>query len=102
ATDVWEVEEGYVIPKDRYYLPEIDFTPEEVSALFVAALAPGEEDAAGTAVRKLIAGVDASALGALSARPVALGPARRGERSGAIGRPDDGDEEVGCRTRGPG
>jgi proteasome accessory factor B len=99
ATDVWEVEEGYVIPKDRYYLPEIDFTPEEVSALFVAALAPGEEDAAGTAVRKLIAGVDASALGALSARPVALGPDRGGERIGAIARAIQDERAVEFRYR---
>lgn len=37
ATDAWEVEHGYAILKDRYYLPEIDFTPEEISAMFVAA-----------------------------------------------------------------
>src|SRR5881397_2403145 len=35
ATDVWDVEQGYVIAKDRYYLPEIDFAPEEISALLV-------------------------------------------------------------------
>ncbi|MDP9243342.1 MAG: WYL domain-containing protein [Actinomycetota bacterium] len=84
ATDVWEVDEGYFIDKDRYYLPEIDFTPEEVSALFVAALAPGEQDAAEEGVRKLVVGVDASALGELSSRPVALGPGGGGARLGAI------------------
>ncbi|MDP9296267.1 MAG: WYL domain-containing protein [Actinomycetota bacterium] len=83
-TDVWEVDEGYFIDKDRYYLPEIDFTPEEVSALFVAALAPGEEDAAEEGVRKLVVGVDASALGELSSRPVALGPGGGGARLGAV------------------
>ena len=36
ATDAWDVEQGYRIAKDRYYLPEIAFTPEEISALFVA------------------------------------------------------------------
>ena len=36
-TDVWGAEQGYVIPKDAYYLPEIAFTPEELAALFVAA-----------------------------------------------------------------
>src|SRR5438093_10170626 len=36
-TDPFEVEEGYTIHKEQYYLPDIDFTPEELSALFVAA-----------------------------------------------------------------
>lgn len=35
-TDVWEVEEGYLISKDRYYLPELDLTPDEVAALWIA------------------------------------------------------------------
>ena len=26
-TDVWEIEEGYLISKDRYYLPELDLDP---------------------------------------------------------------------------
>jgi proteasome accessory factor B len=86
ATDPWEVEEGYFIDADRYYLPEIDFTAEEISALFVAALAPGEEDGAGEGVRKLVVGVDASALGEISARPVALGPEAGGNRVGAVAR----------------
>ena len=34
-TDVWEVEEGYLISKDRYYLPELDLTPEEIAALWI-------------------------------------------------------------------
>src|ERR1051325_10387213 len=42
ATDSWEVEQGYRIRKDHYYLPQVSFTPEEVWALFVAAHAPGE------------------------------------------------------------
>ena len=42
ATDVWEVEQGYRIRKDQYYLPEVAFTPDEVWALFVAAHTPGE------------------------------------------------------------
>ncbi|HEX7464647.1 MAG TPA: WYL domain-containing protein, partial [Actinomycetota bacterium] len=43
ATDVWEVEHGYVIPKEKYYLPEVNFTPEEISALFVAARSGAED-----------------------------------------------------------
>ena len=31
ATDVWDVEQGYTIPKDRYYVPEIAFTPSTCS-----------------------------------------------------------------------
>jgi proteasome accessory factor B len=30
-------EEGYRIPKDRYYLPELDLAPEELAALWLAA-----------------------------------------------------------------
>lgn len=56
ATDAWETDEGYVIDADRYYLPRIDFTEEELSALFVAAAAPGEDDEASQALRKLASG----------------------------------------------
>ncbi len=35
-TDVWEVEEGYLISKDRYYLPELDLSPDEMAALWIA------------------------------------------------------------------
>jgi proteasome accessory factor B len=56
ATDAWEVEEGYHIPKDRYELPDISFTPDEVAALFVAAHAPGEDGQAALAFRKLAPG----------------------------------------------
>src|SRR5207244_6699477 len=41
------------IPKDRYYLPAIAFTPEELSALYVAAQAVGSDDEAEQAVLKL-------------------------------------------------
>ena len=37
TTDVLGGEIGYVISRDAYYLPEIDFTPAEITALFVAA-----------------------------------------------------------------
>ncbi|MGH2768573.1 MAG: helix-turn-helix transcriptional regulator [Actinomycetota bacterium] len=36
-TDAWEVEEGYLIPKERYYLPELTLSPDEAAALWVAA-----------------------------------------------------------------
>ncbi|MFB3739000.1 MAG: helix-turn-helix transcriptional regulator [Candidatus Velamenicoccus archaeovorus] len=70
-TDAWEVEQGYVIPKDRYYLPEIDFTPEEISALFVAARTGGEDASAEHAVRKLLYGAEGGLLAGVSPAPLA-------------------------------
>ncbi len=61
-TDAWGVELGYLIPKERYYLPEIAFTPEEISALFVAAQNGGEETAAEQGIRKLLYGADGGLL----------------------------------------
>ncbi len=46
-TDVWEVEEGYLISKDRYYLPELDLDPDEMAALWIASrivVEPGGKD----------------------------------------------------------
>src|SRR5207247_5385048 len=71
ATDAWEVEQGYAILKDRYYLPEIDFTPEEISALFVAAHAGGPDDAAEQAVRKLLYGTDGGLVAGAASAPLA-------------------------------
>jgi proteasome accessory factor B len=65
-TDAFEVEEGYVIPKDRYELPDVSFTPEEAAALFVAATAPGGDPQAAQAVRKLATGVGGGLSAALS------------------------------------
>ena len=61
-TDAWDVEQGYRIRKDRYYLPEIAFTPEEMTALFVAAQSTSEETAATQGVRKLLYGADGGLL----------------------------------------
>jgi proteasome accessory factor B len=74
-TDVWEVEDGYLIPKDRYYLPEIEFTPEELSALYVAAHTLGDGDEAEQAVRKLQAATGEGILAGVSDRPIAAGRA---------------------------
>lgn len=61
-TDVWEVEEGYLISKDRYYLPELDLTPDEMAALWIASSVVadpgGKED---QALVKLSLGADGSA-----------------------------------------
>lgn len=62
ATDVWESEQGYAIAKDEYYLPEIAFTPQEISALFVAAHAGREGSSAEEAVRKLLYGAEGGIL----------------------------------------
>jgi len=70
-TDVWEVEEGYTIPKDRYYLPAIVFTPEELSALYVAAQAVGSDDEAEQAVLKLRVGAGEGVVPAAPAHPLA-------------------------------
>jgi proteasome accessory factor B len=69
ATDAWDAEQGYTIPKDRYYLPRIDLTPEEISALFVAARAGGEDATAEQGVRKLLYGSDGGFLTGSSAAP---------------------------------
>src|SRR4051812_46199334 len=73
--DAFDVEEGYVIPKDRYYLPEIEFTPQEISALFIAARSGGADDApAEWAVRKLLYGVGGGVLAGAAMGSSAAGP----------------------------
>jgi proteasome accessory factor B len=80
ATDVWDVEQGYTIPKERYYLPEIAFTPEEVTALFVAAQSASEETAAAHGVRKLLYGADGGILAGAGTGPLVAGSDTRGAR----------------------
>jgi proteasome accessory factor B len=65
-TDAFEVEEGYRIPRDRYELPDISFTPEEAAALFVAATSPGGDPNAAQAVRKLATGAGGGLAAALA------------------------------------
>jgi len=84
STDAWEVEQGYRIPKERYYLPDIEFTEEEIAALFVAAQTPGTEEDAGQAVRKLQSGVEPSVLALMTGGPVAAGPDAPGTRLRAV------------------
>jgi proteasome accessory factor B len=73
ATDAWEVEQGYSIDKGRYYLPEIAFTPEEVSALFVAVRSAGDVSAE-DAVRKLLSGAEDGILAGFGGFGLAGGP----------------------------
>jgi proteasome accessory factor B len=45
-----EVGDAYIIPKDKYYLPDLDFEPDEIAALGLAAqavLGAGDQAAAG-------------------------------------------------------
>jgi proteasome accessory factor B len=67
ATDVWESDQGYAIPKDAYYLPAIAFTPGEISALFVAVHSGREASSAEEAVRKLLSGSEGGILAGVSA-----------------------------------
>src|SRR3990172_5213050 len=78
STDPWEVESGYIIPKDRYYVPEIAFTGEELSALFVAALSPRAGTPAEQGVRKLLYGAEGGRLVGRSIAPVAAPDAAGG------------------------
>ena len=76
--DAWGGEQGYIIPKDRYYLPEIEFTPEELGALMVAAQSGGEDRSAEQGVRKLLYGADGGVLAGLAGGPLASGSDARG------------------------
>jgi proteasome accessory factor B len=71
--DVWGTEQGYVIPKEKYYLPEIEFEPGELVALLVAAQSGGQDEAAESGARKLLYGVDGGVLAGLGGGPLASG-----------------------------
>lgn len=83
-TDAWEVEQGYRIPKDQYYLPEVSFSPDEVWALFVAAHAPGESGEAELAFQKLSTGAESNVLTAMAERTAAPGVDPSGPHLGAV------------------
>jgi proteasome accessory factor B len=84
STDAWEVEHGYRIPKDQYYLPEVSFTGDEVWALFVAAHAPGESGDAELAFQKLSTGTETNVLTAMAERTAAPGADPSGPHLGAV------------------
>ena len=96
-TDPWEAEQGYRIPKERYYLPEIAFTPEELSALLVAARSAAGDPHAEEAVRKLLAGARGG-LGGFSAVPLVLDPGG-GSRLSALAEAVDRSRSVRFRYR---
>src|SRR3989449_1844045 len=71
--DAWGGEQGYLIPKESYYLPDISFTPEELGALLVAAQSGGEDAAAEQGMRKLLYGAEGGVLASLAGGPLANG-----------------------------
>ncbi len=93
-TDAWEAEDGYIILPDEYYLPEITFTPEEISALFVAAHTPAEDSAAEEGVRKLLYGADGGILTGLVGGPLATGPDVSGSRLSGVADAIAGQERI--------
>ncbi len=99
-TDAWGTEQGYVIPKDSYYLPEISFTPEESVALFVAAQGVRNDTPAEEAVRKLMVGAEGSVLAGLAGGPLASGSDARGPLVMAVASAAQGHRRVrfGYRT----
>jgi proteasome accessory factor B len=72
GTDIWDVEMGYTISKDRYYLPEISFSPEEVTALFLAAQGGSEATEVAQGVRKLLYGAEGGLLTGSAGGPLAV------------------------------
>jgi predicted DNA-binding transcriptional regulator YafY len=98
--DAWGSDQGYLIPKEKYYLPEIAFTAEEMGALLVAAQSGGENSAAEAAVRKLVYGADGGALAGLSGGPLASGSDARSVLVLAAADAVDGNRRVrfGYRT----
>ncbi|MEA2508018.1 MAG: proteasome accessory factor [Actinomycetota bacterium] len=59
-----EVGDAYIIPKDKYYLPELDLEPDELAALGVAAQAVlGAGDQAASGLLKLTAETSLPSLG---------------------------------------
>jgi proteasome accessory factor B len=73
--DPWEgAPQAYTIPKDAYYLPEIAFTPQELSALFLAARSGADEEtSAEQAVRKLLSGAEGGVFAGAAPGPLGIG-----------------------------
>jgi proteasome accessory factor B len=68
AVDAWETEQGYRIPKDRYYLPDLHLEPDELAALWLAAglLRMSDPGPARSALMKLTEGAPPETEGNLS------------------------------------
>ncbi|HEX2180465.1 MAG TPA: WYL domain-containing protein [Actinomycetota bacterium] len=68
SIDTWDTEQGYRIPKDRYYLPELNLEPDELAALWLAAglLRMSDPGPARTALMKITEGAPPQTEGNLS------------------------------------
>lgn len=68
AVDAWDNEQGYRIPKDRYYLPDLHLEPDELAALWLAAglLRMSDPGPARSALMKLTEGAPPETEGNLS------------------------------------
>jgi proteasome accessory factor B len=99
-TDVWGVEQGYTIPREDYYLAEIAFEPDEITALYLAAQTGTEETVAGQGVRKLLYGSDGGVLLGLADGPLVVGSDARSDRILAFAAAADGHRRMrfGYRT----
>jgi predicted DNA-binding transcriptional regulator YafY len=85
SKDEWTDENNaYFIPKDKFYLPEIRFTPDEISALLVAATSAGEDDFAERGLRKLLYGAEAALLRGRDDPLLAGGPDLSGDNLAAV------------------
>lgn len=99
-TDVWGVEQGYTIPRDEYYLAEIDFEPDEITALYLAAQTGREETFAEQGVRKLLYGADGGVLLGQAGGPLVAGSDTRSAQAIAAADAADARRRVrfGYRT----
>lgn len=57
VTDELSAEPAYTIPKDRFYLPPVRFSPEEVAAILLAVRGGTPQDPAAIAAGKLLSGL---------------------------------------------
>lgn len=67
-------EDAYLVRRERYYLPEIDFTPEEMAALALAGDSFGVDDDAQRAVHKLLTHADVAVFTTITDPLVVAGP----------------------------
>jgi proteasome accessory factor B len=98
-TDVWGTEQGYVIRKEAYYLPEIPFTPAEITALFVAAQSGTDEGGVATGVRKLLVGAGGAVLTGVGAGPLVAGSDVQGELVSAAADAATRHRRIRCAYR---
>jgi proteasome accessory factor B len=97
--DVWGGEQGYIIPKNLYYLPEIEFSPQELAAMMIAAQGGGSDGAVERGVQKLLYGADGGVLAGLAGGPLASGSDARSALVMATAEAVQGRRHVGFTYR---